>query len=51
MQDGHEPESATIGASMVAAFIVSHAVHAKAGAPSGLTEAGKASKAAKEALS
>lgn len=37
-------------ADMLAAFVVQHATHTKAGAPSGLTAAGRASKAAISAL-
>lgn len=37
-------------ADMLAAFLVQHAVHTKAGRASGLTAAGNATKAAREAL-
>lgn len=37
-------------ANMLAAFVVQHAVHTKAGKPSGLTSAGNATKAARAYL-
>jgi hypothetical protein len=43
-------DSKTLGPHLAASFIVQHAAHTKAGAASGLTAGGKASKAAREAL-